>query len=125
MITEGHADETDIVSLLGVCSFAETQTSGGSGSILVKGVRNAMKRGSSSQGLLDALAALRDHTTACVPRVVRLAKHSRPAILLTDAAADETSVTLGACLFDPEQRRARVLLVPVARTHLGSVARRG
>ena len=54
---------------------------------------------------MTALAALRDHTVACVPRVVRLAKRSRPVILLTGAVADDSSVSLGACLFDFETSR--------------------
>jgi hypothetical protein len=102
MITAGHAEEADVISLLGVCAYAEAQTTGRSGACFLKAVRNTLKQGPSSAALFDALSALREHTMACVPRFIRLSRHARPAILLTDAAADEASVTLGACLFDSD-----------------------
>jgi hypothetical protein len=102
LVTAGRAEVAEVVSLLGVCAFAEAFTSGRSGSCVLKSVRNALKLGSSSTSLMDSLSALREHTIACVPRVICLSRRSRPSILLTDAAADESSVTLGACLLDVE-----------------------
>ena len=82
------------------CAFAEAQTSGRSGSVFLKDVSRGLKLGESSTALISALDALRKHTIASVPRVVNLTRQVRPVILLTDAAADETSVSLGGCIFD-------------------------
>ena len=94
----------DIESLLGVCQFMETQTSGRSGSLLLRLVRAAASR-LKSQGLDELRKQISDlaaHVKAAVPRWVRLRRRAPPVLIFTDAAADPGRTSLGGVLVDPE-----------------------
>ena len=98
-------DHDEVVSLIGVCNFAEAQTSGRTGAVLLKAVRRSLTSSNSTQDLRAALVNLREHTVVAVPRVIRLTAQNAPVLVFTDAAFENGRVTVGGCLFDKETGR--------------------
>ena len=92
-----------IHSLVGVCTFAEAQTSGRVGASVLRDVRNAARLGGPDgrRKLVASLTALSDYTAAVAPRRIRISKSLPPAIILTDAASESAGVSIGAVLIDP------------------------
>ena len=86
-------------SLIGVCVFAESQTAGRSGSLVLRNLRKASS--GSRERLNKALVELREHILATSPRIVNLRLSDRPVLLFTDAAADVHGATFGAVCIDP------------------------
>ena len=90
--------ERDVQSLVGVCLFAETQTAGRSGSLVLRNLRRAI--GADRKTLRRALAELRDHVIATSPRIVNLRSADKPVLIFTDAAAEGGAATYGAVCID-------------------------
>ena len=100
---EGMKEQTDphprdIQSLVGVCIYAESQTAGRSGSLILRQLRNST--GGQRERRNRILDELRAHVLASKPRIVNLRANARPVIILTDAAADHKGATFGAVCLD-------------------------
>ena len=92
-----------IHSLVGVCTFAEAQTSGRTGAMILREVRNTARL-SGADGhskLVAALGALAEYTAAVRPRRIRISVALPPVIILTDAASETAGVSVGAVIIDP------------------------
>ena len=96
----------DVESLVGVCQFAESQTSGRSGALAFRRVRRALSayNGRDHDELQDALKELAVHSATAAPRWLRLRHSERPVLIFMDAAAEAAGVTIGGVLFDPETK---------------------
>ena len=95
----------DVESLVGVCQFAEAQTSGRSGALVLQQVRRALAGSAQSDfsELKARLSDLAEYSAAVAPRWIKLRRTNRPILIFTDAAADPGRVTVGGVLFDPER----------------------
>ena len=98
MKEEADVHPRDIQSLVGVCLFAESQTAGRSGSLVLRHLRNSA--GGAREKRKRILDELRAHVLASKPRIVNLRTSDRPVIILTDAAADHKGASFGAVCID-------------------------
>ena len=94
--------EGDVLSLLGVAQFMESQTQGRSGALVMKRIRAALRLRFAARktALARAISDLGEHISATVPRRVYLSHRLPPVVVLTDAAAETSGVTLGAVIAD-------------------------
>ena len=94
-------------SLVGVCTFAEAQTCGRTGSMISKAVRSATRLNGMSghRRLVAALSDLSDYSACVRPLRIRISGIVPPAVILTDAAAEDSGASLGAVLVDPVHNR--------------------
>ena len=94
-----------LVSLIGVCSFAESQTCGRVGAMILKDVRVAARASGveAAQRLKSSLRALAEFFHAAKPRRVRISSPLPPVIVLTDAAFESTNASIGGVIVDPTQ----------------------
>ena len=95
--------QAPLQSLIGVSQFAEAQTCGRTGSLILRDVRDAA-RVSGPPGhprLIRALTNLREYFEARKPRAIRLDVSQPSIIILTDAAAETSGASLGAVMVDP------------------------
>ena len=90
-------------SLLGVSQFAEAQTCGRTGSLILKEVRIAARDLSMTgrKRLHSALDVLAKYFQKVKPRSIRLTCSAPPIVILTDAAAEDSGSSLGAVFVDP------------------------
>ena len=96
-----------LASLVGVSQFAESQTCGRTGVMILKEVRTAARDlGPTGRSRLQkALGVLGDYFKRVRPRTVRLTSYLPPVVILTDAAAEDCGASLGAVMVDPAESK--------------------
>ena len=97
----------DIHHIVGVCQFAEAQSSGRTGASVLNSVRSAQRQSGPQkvEKLRASLVGLAEYFAATKPRVIRTSNPLPPVLLWTDAAAETSVTSFGAVLFDPVSNR--------------------